>query len=265
MNIIRFEDNTGQIRFGEPVDGGKARLIAGDLFGSWQVTSETTAVKRLLAPVAPVNVIAIGLNYRRHAAESGAQIPAEPLIFVKLTTSVIAPGDPIVLPASAPEEVDYEAELAVIIGKTARKVSEADALNYVLGYTCANDVSARDCQVRRDKQWARGKGFDTFCPLGPCLVTAGSGVNPNAYPIRAKLNGNVMQNSNTADMIFPVPFLVSYLSHQFTLLPGTVIVTGTPEGVGCARKPPVFLRPGDTISIEIDGIGVLINPVQADN
>ncbi len=264
MNVIRFEDKTGQIRLGEPLDDRQARVIAGDLFGAWQVTREVVEIQRLLAPVQPVNLIAIGLNYRRHAAESGAQIPTEPLIFVKLTTSVIAPGEPIVLPASAPDEVDYEAELAVVIGKTARKVSEADALNYVLGYTCANDVSARDCQIRRDKQWARGKGFDTFCPLGPCLAIAGPGINPNAYPLRARLNGEVLQNSNTADMIFSVPFLVSYLSHQFTLLPGTVIVTGTPEGVGCARKPPVFLRPGDTISIEIDGIGTLTNPVKAD-
>jgi 2-keto-4-pentenoate hydratase/2-oxohepta-3-ene-1,7-dioic acid hydratase in catechol pathway len=264
MRVIRFEDKHGQIRVGEPIDDNQAKLIGGDLFGNWQLTSETAEVKRLLAPVDPVNIIAIGLNYRRHAAESGAQIPAEPLVFVKLTTSAIGPGAPIVLPASAPEEVDYEAELAVVISRTARKVSEAEALSYVLGYTCANDVSARDCQIRRDKQWARGKGFDTFCPLGPCLVLAEPGINPNSFPIRARLNEQVMQNSNTADMIFSVPFLISYLSHQFTLRPGTVIVTGTPEGVGCARKPPVYLRPGDTISVEIDGIGVLTNPVAAD-
>lgn len=260
MKVIRFEDNNGKILLGEQVDDRTARVIKGDLFGAWEVTGATAAVKRLLAPVAPVNVIAIGLNYRRHAAEGGAQIPSEPLIFVKLTTSVIGPGDAIELPASAPDEVDYEAELAVVIGKKARKVSEAEALDYVLGYTCANDVSARDCQVRRDKQWARGKGFDTFCPLGPCLLIDPK-VNPNAFPIRTRLNGEVMQNSNTADMIFPVRHLVSYLSHQFTLLPGTVIVTGTPEGVGCARKPPVFLKAGDTVSVELEGIGVLTNPV----
>lgn len=263
MKVIRFEDNSGNIFWGEQVDDSTARLIKGDLFGEWEVTSGTTTVKKLLAPVTPVNLIAIGLNYRRHAAESGAQIPSEPLVFVKLTTSVTNPGDPIVLPASAPDEVDWEAELAVIIGKTARKVSEADALKYVLGYTCANDVSARDCQIRRDKQWARAKGFDTFCPLGPCMVIDPE-VNPNSFPIRTRLNGEIMQNSNTADMIFSVPFLVSYLSHQFTLLPGTVIVTGTPEGVGCARKPPVYLKPGDTISVELEGIGTLTNPVAAD-
>lgn len=260
MKVIRFEDNNGNILLGEQVDDRTARVIKGDLFGDWEVTSGTATIKRLLAPVKPVNLIAIGLNYRRHAAESGAQIPSEPLVFVKLTTSVVGPGDAIELPASAPDEVDYEAELAVVIGKTARKVSEADALKYVLGYTCANDVSARDCQVRRDKQWARAKGFDTFCPLGPCIVIDAD-LNPNALPIRTRLNDEVMQNSSTADMIFSVRQLVSFLSHQFTLPPGTVIVTGTPEGVGCARKPPVFLKAGDTVSIELDGIGVLTNPV----
>lgn len=263
MNVVRFKDKTGQVRFGEQIDATSARLISGDIFGSWKVTGETADIQRLLAPVQPVNIIAIGLNYRRHAAESGAQVPAEPLIFVKLTTCAIGPGDPIVLPASAPDEVDYEGELAVVIGKTARKVCEADALKYVLGYTCANDVSARDCQIRRDKQWARGKGFDTFCPLGPSLLIDGE-VNPNALAIRTRLNGEVLQSSNTADMIFSVPFLISFLSHQFTLLPGTVIVTGTPEGVGCARNPAVYLKPGDNIAIEIERIGILTNPVRAD-
>ena len=263
MKVVRFEDSSGKVCCGEWIAPDQARLISGDLYGSHEVTSQTAKIKRLLAPVAPVNVIAIGLNYRRHAAEGGHQVPEFPLVFVKLTTSVIAPGDPILLPTDAPDEVDYEAELAVVIGKTARKVSEADALKYVLGYTCGNDVSARDCQVRRDKQWARAKGFDTFCPLGPCLLVDPK-QDPNAFPIRARLNGKVMQDSNTADMIFSVPRLISYLSHQFTLLPSTVIMTGTPEGVGCARKPPVFLREGDSIAVEIDGIGELVNPVKRD-
>ena len=150
-----------------------------------------------------------------------------------------------------------------MIGRKARNVSEAEALRYALGYTCANDVSARDCQIRRDKQWARAKGFDTFCPLGPVLVTADS-INPDDRPIRSLLNGKVMQNSNTSDMIFSTARLISFLSHQFTLLPGTVILTGTPEGVGVARRPPVYLRPGDTIVVQIDGIGELSNPVVAE-
>ncbi|MGQ9648610.1 MAG: fumarylacetoacetate hydrolase family protein [Phycisphaerae bacterium] len=263
MKVVRFEDPSGKVCLGQWIAPDQARLISGDLYGSYEVTSQTVRINRLLAPVTPVNIIAIGLNYRRHAAESGAQVPDFPVVFAKLTTSVIGPGEPILLPADAPDEVDYEAELAVVIGKKARKVSEADAPKYVLGYTCGNDVSARDCQIRRDKQWARAKSFDTFCPLGPCLLIDPK-QDPNTFPLRARLNGRVMQDSNTADMIFSVPRLVSYLSHQFTLLPSTVIMTGTPEGVGCARKPPVFLREGDSIAVEIDGIGELVNPVERD-
>ena len=261
MKVIRFEDRNGTIHLGEPVDARTARVIQGDLFGSFRVTDQAVEVRRLLAPVEPVNIIAIGLNYRRHAEEGGKKIPDHPLVFAKLTTSVIGPGDPIVLPEDAPDEVDYEAELAVVIGRTAHKVTESDALSHVLGYTCVNDVSARDCQARRDQQWTRAKSFDTFCPLGPCLVIDRA-MDPNALPIRSKLNGKVMQNSNTADMIFSVPVLISYLSQHFTLRPGTVIATGTPEGVGCARKPPVFLRDGDTIAVEVEGIGELVNPVR---
>lgn len=277
MKVIRFVDISGRVQLGEllgqlgegpngatPAGPAKARLIEGDLFGAFTVTDDVAEVDRLLPPVEPVNIIAIGLNYRRHAEESGASIPDEPLVFSKLTTSLTGPRDAIVLPLDAPDEVDYEAELAVVIGKTARHVREADALKHVLGYACANDVSARDCQKRRDKQWTRAKGFDTFCPLGPCLLID-SKVDPNALAIRSMLNGKLMQDSDTADMIFTVPKLIGYLSRQFTLRPGTVIVTGTPEGVGCARKPPVFLRDGDTITVEIDGIGKLVNPVRGEN
>jgi len=263
VKIIRFEDAQGRVQLGEQIDVRTARLIEGDLFGDFKVTSRTAMVRRLLAPVQPVNLIAIGLNYRKHAEEGGAPIPQVPLVFAKLTTCVIGPGEPIVLPADAPDEVDYEAELAVVIGRTARKVAPADALKYVHGYCCANDVSARDCQRRRDKQWTRAKSFDTFGPLGPCLVVDPK-LDPNALPIRAILNGKVLQDSNTRDMIFSVPYLVSYLSQHFTLPPGTVILTGTPGGVGHARKPPVYLRAGDEISVEIDGIGRLTNPVRAD-
>jgi 2-keto-4-pentenoate hydratase/2-oxohepta-3-ene-1,7-dioic acid hydratase in catechol pathway len=261
LKIIRFEDESGVIRFGEPIGDETARVIAGDLFGSFESTDEVRAVRRLLAPVVPTNIIAIGLNYHRHAEESGLQVPKYPVVFAKLTSSLTNPADPIVLPADAPDEVDYEAELAVVIGKTARHTNIEDALDHVLGYTCANDVSARDCQGRRDLQWTRAKSFDTFCPLGPSLIVE-SKLNPNSLPIRSKLNGKTMQESNTEDMCFSVPTLISYLSQHFTLLPGTVILTGTPEGVGSAQKPPAFLRDGDTISIEIDGIGTLTNPVR---
>src|SRR5262249_9825340 len=219
----------------------------------------------VLAPVEPPNVIAIGLNYRKHAEEQGLRTSAsEPLIFLKATSSVIGPGEPIVLPHSAPSEVDYEAELGIVIGKKARNVSEAAALDFVLGFTCANDISARDCQKTRDKQWARGKSFDTFCPLGPVIVTPDE-IDAQNAAIRSILNGRVMQESNTADMIFSIRRLISFVTHQFTLLPGTVILTRTPEGVGFARKPPIYLKAGDTIAVEIDGIGRLENPVIGDS
>ena len=187
-------------------------------------------------------------------------LPTAPVIFIKATTAVTAPGMPIILPAAAPDEVDYECELAIIIGTRARNVSEDDAIDHVLGYTCGNDVSARDCQIRHDQQWARAKSFDTFCPLGPVIVTPDE-IDGDNCALRTILNGQVMQDSNTNDLIFNCRQLVSYLSHQFTLLPGTVIMSGTPSGVGFARKPPVFLKEGDEVTIEIDGIGQLTNSV----
>lgn len=263
MKLIRFEDDEGNIHIGEQIDRSKARLIQGDLYDSFEVTDKEASVRRLLAPVQPVNAFAIGLNYLKHAQESNLPVPDQPLVFAKVTSCIIGPGDAIVLPADAPDEVDYEAELVVVIGKKARKVSEANALKYVLGYTCGNDVSARDCQIRRDKQWTRAKGFDTFGPIGPCLVVDPK-MDSTKLQIRARLNGKIMQDANTEDMIFSVPKLISYLSQHFTLMPGTVIFTGTPSGVGYARTPAVYLRPGDQITIEIDGIGELTNPVKQD-
>ncbi len=269
MKIVRFVDGEGRARFGRLDARGRVVPLRGDFaneleFSAAATTGEPAAVARVLAPVEPPNVFAIGLNYRKHAEEGGARsLPVEPLVFLKATSSVIGDGEAIVLPRSAPGEVDYEAELAVVIGRTARRVSEERALDYVAGFTCANDVSARDCQRVRDKQWARAKSFDTFCPLGPCLVTPDE-FDAGDAAIRSTLNGRVMQDSNISDMIFPVPALVGFLSHQFTLRPGTVILTGTPHGVGFARTPPVFLRAGDRIEIEIEGIGRLSNPVVAD-
>jgi len=263
MKIMRFLDRDGHVRYGQPVDERSARIIEGDICANPRPTDRTVTVAKRLPPIDPPNVYAIGLNYRQHAAESGMPIPKAPVIFLKATTSVTGPNSPIILPASAPDEVDYECELAIIISRLARDVSEDRALDYVLGYTCGNDVSARDCQARLDVQWARAKSFDTFCPLGPVIVTPDE-IDGDNRPIRTILNGQVMQDSNTNDMIFGCRTLVSYLSHQFTLLPGTVIMTGTPSGVGFARKPPVFLRDGDEVSIEIDGIGRLTNPVVRD-
>ncbi len=236
-------------------------LIDGDIFGSWKATGRTVPRSKatLLAPVAPPQVVAIGLNYRGHAAESGMAVPTAPVIFIKTCNAVIGPGDPILLPAMAPNEVDYEAELVIVIGRKCKNVSKEDAARYVLGYTCGNDVSARDCQLRLDKQWARGKCFDTFAPIGPWIATD---LNGDKLGIRLRLNDRVMQDSNTSDMVFSCLDLISYLSRCMTLLPGAVIMTGTPSGVGFSRKPPVWLKEGDTVSVEIDGIGTLTNPVK---
>jgi len=222
-----------------------------------------TDEQKLLAPVVPTAIWCIGLNYRQHAAETHAKIPEYPILFAKGLNAVQNPGDPIEIPTRLrSDEVDYEGELAVVIGKTCKNVRRQDALNYVLGYTAANDVSARDWQKNRGGgQWCRGKTFDTFCPLGPCLVTPDEIPNPNALRLRTLLNGEVMQDSNTNDMIFDVPALIEFLSGSTTLLPGTVILTGTPQGVGMARNPPVWLKPGDTITVEVEKIGQLTNPV----
>lgn len=261
MRIVRFEDNDGVSQWGKLVDSDMACPLRGQLFGDHSFADEPVRVVRLLAPIEPPNIFAIGLNYADHAREGGARkIPDEPLVFLKATTAVIGPDDPIVLPVSAPDEVDFEAELAVVIGRRTRRVSRDEALDCVLGFTCANDVSARDCQKHRDRQWARAKSFDTFCPLGPAVVTPDE-IDCRRLAVRSTLNGRLMQDGNTADMIHPVATLVSFLSHQFTLLPGTVILTGTPAGVGFARTPPVFLRPGDHIAVEIEGIGILENVV----
>ncbi len=259
MRIVRFKKNN-HIFYGT-IKGEEISLIKGDIFNEFIVSSEK--IKReevkLLAPLVPPDIIAIGLNYKKHAEESGQSFPDKPLIFLKATSSVIGPEDNIILPEIAPQEVDYEAELVIVIGKKAKNVEVEEVDKYILGYTCGNDVSARDCQLRLDKQWARGKSFDTFCPLGPWIETELS--NPEQCRIISRLNGQIMQDSNTSDLIFGVRELVSYCSKNFTLYPGTIIMTGTPGGVGFARKPPVFLKHGDIIEIEIEGIGILQNRV----
>jgi 2-keto-4-pentenoate hydratase/2-oxohepta-3-ene-1,7-dioic acid hydratase in catechol pathway len=260
--IARFLTADRACRYGL-LQGDDLRIIAGDLFGEWRPTGRTVPLSevKLLAPVSPPNIIAIGRNYRGHVEETGASLPDHPAIFLKATSALCNPGDDIVLPTMAPNEVDFECELAIVIGREARNVSEDEALDYALGYTCGNDVSARDCQRRLDVQWARGKSFDTFAPLGPWIVTD---IDPDRAPICSRLNGQIMQSSNTNDLIFSCRYLISYISRNFTLLPGTVIMTGTPAGVGFTRQPPVFLKPGDVTEIEIEGIGVLRNNVVAE-
>jgi 2-keto-4-pentenoate hydratase/2-oxohepta-3-ene-1,7-dioic acid hydratase in catechol pathway len=209
-----------------------------------------------------VKIICIGRNYAEHAAELGDEPPTEPLVFGKFANTLIGPGEPIVLPREA-THVDAEAELAVEIGRAGRRIAEADALRHVRGYRCANDVSARNIQYA-EPQWARAKGFDTFCPLGDRLVPPAELGDGSGLRVVQRLNGEVMQDGNTRDLIFPVPFLVSYVSNAFTLEPGDLILTGTPPGVGYARDPRVTLKPGDTVEVEVEGIGVLSNPVVAE-
>lgn len=260
MRLIRFLDQDFEVRVGEPVGQGWARPLVAGSGNEARFAEQTVPARQLLPPADPPNIFAIGRNYRAHVEETGARLPDKPLVFQKATTALTGHEGVIVLPRSAPDEVDFEAELAIVIGRRARHVPPQTALEYVQGYTCANDVSARDCQ-RSDKQWARAKSFDTFCPLGPWLVTADE-LDPDDLGIRSRLNGRLMQDSRTGQMVFSCRQLISYLSHQFTLLPGTVILTGTPDGVGYARQPPVFLRPGDRIEIEIEGVGTLANDVQ---
>jgi 2-keto-4-pentenoate hydratase/2-oxohepta-3-ene-1,7-dioic acid hydratase in catechol pathway len=259
MRIARVSRHDGSVVYGQ-IDGDECRLLDGLPYNGIRPTGEcvSLAAVKLLAPVAPPQIIAIGLNYHEHAAEGWEKAPPAPVVFVKTINTLIGPGEPIRLPRMAPDEVDYECELVVVIGRTAKNVSEDDATDFILGYTCGNDVSARDCQLRQDKQWARGKCFDTFAPMGPWIET---NLDPHSAVIRTLLNGQIMQQASCADMIFSCRQLVSYVSRCMTLYPGSVIMTGTPSGVGFARKPPVWLRPGNTVTVQIDGIGELTNPV----
>lgn len=263
MKIVRFQNAAGEILLGALQENGSAIPLIGDLFGDFRASGTEQAVAKLLAPILPTSILCIGLNYRKHAEEGNQPIPPFPVLFMKSPASLQNPGDPIELPRHLrSDRVDYECELAVIIGKRCKNVSREEALDHVLGYTCANDVSARDWQREwGSNQWCRAKTFDTFCPLGPWIVTKEEIPNPNALQISTTLNGDVMQDWNTSDMIFDVPHLVSFLSGSTTLMPGTIILTGTPHGVGFARKPPVYLKPGDVITIEIEKIGQLTNPV----
>jgi 2-keto-4-pentenoate hydratase/2-oxohepta-3-ene-1,7-dioic acid hydratase in catechol pathway len=249
------------------LEGGPAALqaAAAAVRHAKAVTHDAAKV-RLLAPVPdPRKIVCLGLNYKDHAEESGAPIPKEPILFSKYATTLTGHEAPIVLPKVS-NEVDYEAELVIVIGKAGRHIKADQALAHVAGYTCGHDVSARDWQLKKDqKQWMVGKTFDTFAPTGPHLVTSDEIPDPHNLPIRLRLNGQTMQNSNTKQMIFRVPETLAYLSQVFTLEPGDLIFTGTPPGVGFAKKPPLFLKAGDVAEVEIDGIGLLRNPVVAES
>jgi 2-keto-4-pentenoate hydratase/2-oxohepta-3-ene-1,7-dioic acid hydratase in catechol pathway len=249
LKLIRFLKND-QPCYGL-MEGEAIYAIEGSIFGEFRQGEKVAALTEvsLLAPCRPTKILAVGLNYRTHAAEAGYDVPPEPLVFFKPPSSVIGPREPIVYPILS-RQVDYEGELAVVIGQRARNVSPEKAHDFVLGYTCGNDVTARDLQ-RRDDQWTRPKGFDTFCPLGPHIVT---GLDVGHLTIQTRVNGEVRQNTSTADMVFSVAELISYVSQVMTLEPGDVILTGTPSGVGP-------LQPGDVVEVEIEGIGTLRNPV----
>jgi 2-keto-4-pentenoate hydratase/2-oxohepta-3-ene-1,7-dioic acid hydratase in catechol pathway len=271
LKLVTYSLDGGKPRIGS-LEGEEIRPLAHEDMiefieygGSPEPGEDTVPLgeARLHAPVArPQKVIGIGLNYEDHAAETGAEIPEKPIVFAKFSNSVIGPGEAIRIPPIT-EQADYEAELAVIIGKAARNVSESEALDYVFGYANANDVSSRDLQFSEVGQWTRSKSIDTFCPLGPFIATTDEIGDPQDLSIRCILNGEVMQDGTTAKMIFPVAELVSFLSRGMTLVPGDVIVTGTPPGVGSARDPQVWLKAGDEVTIEIEGLGALTNPVEA--
>jgi 2-keto-4-pentenoate hydratase/2-oxohepta-3-ene-1,7-dioic acid hydratase in catechol pathway len=274
LKLVTFSKGEGTPKVGYIEDGGIHALGGASLLeyimhgrdADRQPPEETVALEeaRLHAPIVrPGKIVAIGLNYEDHAAETGAEIPDKPIVFAKYPNTIVGPGEPIRIPPIT-EQVDYEAELAVVIGRRARNVPEAEALEYVFGYANANDVSSRDLQFSEGGQWTRSKSLDTFLPLGPYVVTRDEVPDPQNLYIRAILNGEVVQDGTTSRMIFSVAELVSFLSTGMTLEPGDVIITGTPPGVGMARDPQLWMKAGDEVSIEIEGLGTLTNPVEAE-
>ena len=250
MRFIRYQTKTEPARYGWVFEG-KVGAMEGLPYAEFRRQEASLPLEsvRLLPPVLPGKIICVGRNYAEHAREHDAEVPDLPLLFLKPPSAVIGPDSPILLPPQS-QQVEHEAELAVVIGKRGRWIQTSDALSYVLGYTIANDVTARDLQ-RRDGQWTRGKGFDTFCPLGPWIVTD---LNPSGLAVTCRVNGQVLQAGNTADMVFKVWNLISFISQVMTLEPGDVVMTGTPAGVGP-------LSPGDVVEVEIEGIGTLTNEV----
>ena len=222
--------------------------------------TEPIAAGVLATPLRPGKIIGIGLNYRDHVEEAGLEAPEQPLVFAKFPSSVIGPDEPIVIDPAITQSVDWEVELAVVVGRRMRRVAERDALDHVFGYTAANDVSARDVQFA-EQQLVRAKSIDTFCPLGPAIVTADEIPNPQSLALRTRVNGETVQDSTTARMVFGVAELLAFCSRNFTLEPGDVLLTGTPPGCGAFLTPPRSLRPGDVVEVEVEGIGVLRNPV----
>ncbi len=264
MQILKFQSDDHKVYTGCDFKNNSASVLEGDIFGDFSDTGKRKAVKKIVAPFSPAAIFCIGLNYKLHAKEIGFDLPKYPVVFMKNPSAAIGHMDNVLIPSSCAKiaEVDYEAELCVVIKKTAKNVRAQDALDYVLGYACANDVSARRWQKNAGgNQWVKAKSFDTFCPFGPWIITADELENPNTLGIECILNGQTLQASNTSDMIFSVRQIIEYLSDSMTLLPGTLILTGTPSGVGYTRKPPVYLKSGDVLETKIEKIGTLVNHV----
>lgn len=262
MRIVRYRNEQNRVQLGIELDNNRANVLEGDLFGYFQTTGKVEEICSRLSPIEPKNIFCIGLNYKQHAKEMNLPIPQEPVVFMKPTSSLNHPDHPIQIPVcSKGDEMDYECELAIVIGQKALNVSKENALDYVLGYTIANDVSARIWQKTNGGQWIRAKGFDGFCPIGPVLVTKDEILNPQSLSIKTYVNGQIMQDSHTSDMVFDVASIISFLSQSTTLYPNTLILTGTPSGVGVGRKPPIFLKAGDSVVIEIEKIGQLKNTI----
>ncbi len=272
MKLVTYSVDGGELRVGS-LEDGEIRPLGGPSMiefiargGSPEPGEDIVALEdaRIHAPIArPGKIIGIGLNYEDHAQETGADIPEKPIVFTKYSNTIVGPGDPIRIPPIT-EQVDYEAELAVVFGREARNVPEPEALEYVFGYTNANDVSSRDLQFSEGGQWTRSKSIDTFCPIGPYIATRDEVPDPQNLSVRCILNGETVQDGTTSKMIFSVAELVAFLSSGMTLEPGDIIVTGTPPGVGMARSPQLWLKDGDEVTIEVQGLGTLTNPVETE-
>jgi 2-keto-4-pentenoate hydratase/2-oxohepta-3-ene-1,7-dioic acid hydratase in catechol pathway len=262
MRIARFLSQ-GSIKLGQPLSPSSAHEIIGSLHAGFTRTDQVIPIDQWLSPLIPTDILCIGLNYHAHAKETNSNVPDNPMLFIKASNALSHHGAPIVLPGVS-QQVDYEAELVIVMAKDAKNVSRENALDYVLGYTIANDVSARDWQKQpklNGGQFSRGKSFDSFCPIGPCIVTKDEVPDPNNLRISCTINGQTLQDASTADMIFDVRAIVASLSQTMTVRAGSVILTGTPSGVGVARTPPRWLKSGDVVRIEIEKLSVLENVV----